>query len=145
VSGGAHHTRKLKAAACLAAALLLLLAPAIASATSIEGGNAFNELSQKAREEEQTTPTTATGETGTTTEAKNSKKTIFIGAGVAIVLLVGIGSVIVRDARRVAPAGDVAEVEARAARDTAVQMRNRRAKAKAAKQQRKKNLKKQKR
>jgi hypothetical protein len=124
--------------------VLLLAVPAIgvsvANAGSIEG-NSFNELSQKAQAEEQTTSTAATTETGTT-ETKNSKTTIFIAVGAALVLLVGIAYVIVRDARRVAPATDPAEIEARAVRDNAVQMRARRAKAKAARQQRKKNLKK---
>lgn len=139
--------RKLKSHACLPAALALLaflsVGAPVAAASSIEGGNSFNELSQKAQAEGQTTSTATTSETGTSTsEAKNSKSTIFIAVGIAVVLLVGIAYVIVRDARRVAPAGDVAEIEARAARDNAVQMRNRRAKAKAARQQRKKNLKK---
>jgi uncharacterized protein HemX len=138
--------RKLSRAYLPAALVLLALlsvgAP-VAAASSIEGGNSFNELSQKAQSEEPTTSTATTSETATSTsEAKNSRSTIFIGGAIALVLLVGIGYVIVRDARRVAPAGDVAEIEARAARDNAVQMRNRRAKAKAARQQRKKNLKK---
>jgi ABC-type Fe3+ transport system permease subunit len=151
VSGRAHRTpRDLKTVLCLLAAVLLLAVPtvgvSVAGASSIEGGNAFNELSQKAQAEEQTTSTatttTTTGETESTTEAKNSQTTIFIAVGVALVLLVGIAYVIVRDARRVAPATDPAEMEARVVRDNAVQMRARRAKAKAARQQRKKNLKK---
>lgn len=131
---------------CLLAAVSLLAVPtvgvSVASASSVEGGNSFNELSQKAQSEEQTTSTATTTETGTTAETKNSQTTIFIAVGVALVLLVGIAYVIVRDARRVAPATDPAEIEARAVRDNAVQMRARRAKAKAARQQRKKNLKK---
>lgn len=146
VSGGAHRTpRDLKAVLCLLAAVLLLAIPAIgvsvANAGSIEG-NSFNELSQKAQAEEQTTSTATTPETGTTAETKNSQTTIFIAVGAALVLLVGIAYVIVRDARRVAPATDPAEIEARAVRDNAAQMRARRAKAKAASKQRKKNLKK---
>jgi len=110
-----------------------------AFAASVEGGNAFNELSSKAQEQE-TTASTASTTTGTESEAHNSNKTIFIGIGAAIVLLVAIGSVIVRDARRVAPAGASEELaEARAARDNAARLRNRRAKAKAARTQRKKN------
>lgn len=149
VSGRAHRTpRDLTTVLCLLATLVLLAVPTIgvsvAGATPVEGGNSFNELAQKAQAEEQatSTATTTNGETGTTTETKNSQTTIFIAVGVALVLLVGIAYVIVRDARRVAPAGDVAEIEARAVRDNAVQMRNRRAKTKAARQQRKKNLKK---
>ena len=47
--------------------------------------------------------------------------------------------VIVRDARRVAPANEADVIEARSAHDTAVRLRKRRAKAKAARQQRKRN------
>jgi hypothetical protein len=111
-----------------------------ALAASVEGGNSFSELSRKAQEQEQTTTTTeSTSSTGTTKETRNSKKTILIGIAAAIVLLVGIASVIVRDARRRAPAEDPADIEARVNRDLALQQRKRRAKAKAARQQRKRN------
>ena len=50
-----------------------------------------------------------------------------------------IAVVIVRDARRVAPAGDPESVERGLARDSAARLRKRRAKAKAARQQRKRN------
>jgi len=53
--------------------------------------------------------------------------------------LVGIALVIARDARRVAPAGDAQLSEARSARDTAARVRRRRAQAKAARRQRKRN------
>jgi hypothetical protein len=109
-----------------------------AGAASVEGGNAFNELSRKAQEP--TTPTTTTtATTGTTAEAKNSNSVIFIGLGAAVALLVGIGFVIVRDARRVAPAGAEDTVEGGSGRDMAARHRRRRAKAKAARAQRKKN------
>lgn len=127
------------------AALLLVLAmlaggtvgAPVALGAGIEGGNSFNELSSKAQEEENTTSTAAT--TGTATEAHNSNETIFIGLGAAAVLLLGIAYVIVRDARRVAPAGADDIGEGRPARDRAVQHRKRRQKAKAAKAQRKKH------
>ena len=55
-------------------------------------------------------------------------------------LLSGIAFVIARDARRVAPATDADLAEARVRRrDPAVTLRKRRAKAKAARQQRKRN------
>ena len=56
-------------------------------------------------------------------------------------LLVGIAFVIVRDARRVAPAGrdSISDREARAETRSGVRQRKRRAKAKAARQQRKRN------
>jgi uncharacterized protein HemX len=110
----------------------------VAVAANVEGGNAFSELSSKAQEQENTT-STATSTAATETETKNSSKTLLIGIVAAVVLLVGIAVVIVRDARRVAPAGAVEMAEASSARDPAVRRRNRRAKAKAARAQRKKN------
>ena len=70
----------------------------------------------------------------------NSQKTILIAIVAAVVLLSGIAFVIARDARRVAPATD-ADLGRRTVRgrDPAVTMRKRRAKAKAARQQRKRN------
>jgi hypothetical protein len=129
---------------CAAALLLVLtcfaLSPAAALATSIEGGNAFNELAQKAQE---TTPTSTEATTSTSGETKessgSSNKTIFIGVAAAAVVLLAVAFVIVRDARRVAPAGPEDFSEARASRDAAARHRNRRAKARAARRQRKKN------
>jgi uncharacterized protein HemX len=109
----------------------------VALAAGAGTGNALSELTKEE-------PTTSTATTATTSETKtsepsNSGRTILIATAVAIVLLCGIAFVIVRDARRVAPAGDADLVEDRASRDTAVLMRKRRAKAKAARQQRKRN------
>jgi hypothetical protein len=111
--------------------------PAIA-VTSVEGGSAFNELSQKAQEQE-TTKSTETQTVTAPKETRNSKSTIAIGIGAAIVLLLAIAGVIIRDAHRRAPADDPADIEARVNHDLAMQQRKRRAKAKAARQQRKRN------
>lgn len=108
------------------------------SSASPGNGNAFNELSNGGQAEE-STQTQKKETNGSTGQTSNSKKTIFIGIGAAVVLLVAIASVIVRDARRVAPAGDGPLGEAGSARDTAAALRKRRAKAKAAKRQRKRN------
>jgi hypothetical protein len=62
-----------------------------------------------------------------------------IAAGAAIILLCGIGFVIVRDARRVAPAAEFEAAAGRSARDNAARQAKRRAQAKAARQQRKRN------
>jgi hypothetical protein len=133
--------RSLRTRACLLAASALLAGGLVgapqASATSIEGGNSFNELSEKAQQE-QTTPTEAQT-TGTTKATSNSTKTVGIAIGAAVVLLLAIAFVIVRDARRVAPAGAEELTEGSRARDAAARRRNSRAKAKAARQQRKKN------
>ncbi len=115
---------------------------ALAAAGSVEGGSSFNELSRKAQETEATT-TTATEKTTETAskEVKNSDKTLLIGFGAAVVLILAIAFVIMRDARRHTPLDemDPAELEAKANRDLAIRQRKRRAKAKAARQQRKRN------
>jgi len=116
-----------------------LLAPAGAAASSIEGGNSFSELSQKAQEEEpRSTSKTSTTSTESS-ESHNSSKTLLVGLGAAVVLLLAIGVVIVRDARHVAPAGAEDFTEGKRASDRVARRRNRRAKAKAARRQRKKN------
>ncbi len=135
-----HRSRRCAALlASLALACGGLLLPAAASAAeSLEGRNSFNELSEKA--EQETTPAETTSTTKTEeSEAHNSSKTILIAAGAAIVLLAGIGFVIVRDARRVAPAGAEDLVDGKRGDDPAARHRKRRAKAKAARRQRKKN------
>jgi hypothetical protein len=107
--------------------------------TTPEGanGNAFNELSQGGGEPE--TQTQSTGNRIATTPPKNSKKTVLVIVIAALAVLVAIAFVIVRDARRVAPAGDPQLAEARSAHDSAATLRKRRARAKAARQARKRN------
>ncbi len=119
--------------------VLLSLACALAPAALAVGGSgesgAFNELSQGGSQEATTTQKTET--TGSTGSTSNSKKTVVIALGAAIALLLAIAFVIVRDARRVAPATDPQVAEARSAHDSAAALRKRRAKAKAARRQRK--------
>ncbi len=128
------------ALACVLLALAGAAAPG-AGATSVEGGNSFNELSQKAQETTSTAATTTTSTTGSSSASKNSNSNsiIFIGIGAAVVLLLGIGFVIVRDARRVAPAGAEDLIDGRSGKDNTRRHANRRQKAKAARRQRKKN------
>jgi hypothetical protein len=126
--------------ACLLLAVPLLGPPtALAAGEGIDGGS-FNELSKATQEAQTQTQTTKTT-TARTSESSstNSHTVIWLGVGVAIALLCAIGFLIARDARRVAPAGDADLVEARSGHDTAVRMRKRRAKARAARQQRKRN------
>ena len=132
------RTRLARLCACVV--LLLALGGPIASTALAAGGSvnsegAFNQLSEAATKE--TTQTQKTETTGTTEKTSNSKKTIIIALVAAVVLLSAIAYVIVRDARRVAPAGDPQLAEARSAQDHAVALRKRRAKAKAARRQRK--------
>ena len=90
------------ACALLALAFTGASAP-VAPAAGSEGG-AFNELSEAAQKE--STQTQKTETTGSTAPTSNSKKTIIIAIVAAFALLIAIAFVIVRDARRVAPAGD---------------------------------------
>ena len=123
--------------ALLAVLLLAPATPAARAAGNIEGGNAFSELSQKAQEEPATTETT--NGTATKEEARNNSKTLLIGIGVAVALLLAVAYVIVRDARRAAPVGAEDMFERRKGHDAAARRRKRRAKAKAAKAQRKRH------
>ncbi len=132
------RTRLARLCAC-AVLLLAFTGPAASTSLAASGPagseGAFNQLSEAATKE--STQTQKTETTGTTEKTSNSKKTIIIALVAAVVLLSAIAYVIVRDARRVAPAGEPQLVEARSAHDQAAQLRKRRAKAKAARRQRK--------
>ncbi|HWX75512.1 MAG TPA: hypothetical protein VNZ05_09405 [Solirubrobacteraceae bacterium] len=112
-------------------------APAALAAGQISPGNSFNELvkSQPETTTQRTTRTQASESGGTS----NAKILLFVGFVAAAVLLGGIAFLIVRDARRVAPAGDADLVEGRTRSDAAARVRRRRAQAKAARRQRKRN------
>ena len=105
------------------------------------GEDAFSELAGKAQEPTPTTPTRTTASTAATesTSSSNSGTLIVLAIGAAIVLLVGIGYAIFRDARKVAPAGDAQLAEVSGTRRPASRLHKRRAQAKAAKRQRKRN------
>jgi hypothetical protein len=119
---------------------LALVAPASAPA-ALGGGNSFSELTEGKTETTPTTETTATTATTSTASTSNSKGTILIAGAAALLLLCGIAFLIVRDARSVAPAGDGLLGKGGSGHDTAAMMRKRRAKAKAARRQRKQNIK----
>jgi WXG100 protein secretion system (Wss), protein EssA len=128
--------------ACLAVLMALgvcLAGAPTAGAAEISGGNALDELTKS--EPEATTAATTTTTAVKEEEESNSKSSavIYAAIGGAILLLGGIVFVIMRDVRRVAPAGDLEVAEATVAHDTALRVRRRRAKAKAARQQRKRN------
>jgi beta-lactamase regulating signal transducer with metallopeptidase domain len=136
------HRRPLNRLASLSLVLLLTLAvvalsaPAAPAATG--GGNAFNELTES-QSEAAKTATTATTSRVSTPESTNSQTVIILALAAAVLLLVGIAFVIARDARKVAPAGDPELTAGIASRDWAARQRKRRAKAKAARHQRKRN------
>jgi ABC-type Fe3+ transport system permease subunit len=126
---------------CVCAALALAIGgivPVVAlSAAGEAGSGAFNELSERAQQQE--TTTTETAATTPKESTSNSKTVVMLALVAAVLVLVAIAFVIVRDARKRSIARDGPVGEPRPARDPAVQMRKRRAKAKAARQQRKRN------
>jgi hypothetical protein len=121
----------------LTLAVFALSSPA-ALAASPTGGNAFNELTE-GHSEPAKTATTSTSSNASSTSTTNSQTVIILALVAAVLLLVGIAFVIARDARKVAPAGDPELTAGIASRDWAARQRKRRAKAKAARQQRKRN------
>jgi hypothetical protein len=124
---------------CLCAVLALALAAPATTLAAVGGSGAFSELTEGQTE---TTPTQTTATTATT-EATTSKSSgvLLIAGAAAVLLLGGIAFLIMRDARSVAPAGDGLLGKGGSGHDTAAMMRKRRAKAKAARQQRKQNIK----
>jgi len=137
--GGLQFPCKRAATVCVCALLALTLVGAhapVAISAGIGGGNALNELTQGGQETT-TTPTTAT--TAKTESSSNSSKVVILALVAAVALLVGIAYVIVRDARRVAPVPEGQLAEGGSARDSAARLQQRRAKAKAARRQRKRN------
>jgi hypothetical protein len=120
----------------LALSLALISAP-VAIAAGLGGGSSFNELTKS--EPEATRTRTTAQPTTESSSTSNSKVLLFAGGAAAVVLLGGIAYFILRDARRVAPAGDAQLTEARSRSDAAARARRRRARAKAARQQRKRN------
>jgi len=107
---------------------------------ALGGSSAFSELTEgQTQTETAATPTTATGTTAESTS--NSSGVLLIAGAAALLLLGGIAFLIMRDARSVAPAGDGLLGKGGSGHDTAAMMRKRRAKAKAARKQRKQNIK----
>ena len=100
---------------------------------------AINELRGKVQQETTPTQTTPTTPSTESSSSSNTGTLIVLATGVAIVLLVGIGYLIFRDARKVAPAGDAQLAEVTGTRRPATRLHKRRAQAKAARRQRKRN------
>ena len=125
---------------CSVAILAVVAGPGFAA--GVNSSKSFSELAQGGSGGEEVTQakttTTATTSATRSESTTNSQTLILVAIGAAVVLLAGIAFVIVRDARRVAPAvdGDVAEVQSG---HNPAAMARRRAKAKAARRQRKRN------
>ena len=133
--------RRLTRACALWLAVVLALAAAPVSAAVAAGfneGGALGKLTEGQETETSTTSTAAT--TNKSSESGTSSTVLIVVVGAAAVLLAGVAFVIIRDARRVAPATDVDFAKGGAsARHTEAALRRRRAKAKAARRQRKRN------
>ena len=114
---------------------------ALAHAEGSLGGSSLTEQAESQAQKSTTTTRTGTTSTESTSSSSNTGSIELLGTIIAVALLIGIGFVIVRDARRRAPVSDedLDAAEARVQHDRAARMQRRRAKSKAAKQQRKKN------
>jgi hypothetical protein len=131
-------SRRLASLCACAILALALAAPATTLAAAVGGSNAFSELTEGQTE---TTPTTTETTAKTETTPSNSGGVLLIAGVAAVLLLGGIAFLIMRDAHNVAPAGDGLLGKGGSGHDTAAMMRKRRAKAKAARRQRKQNIK----
>jgi hypothetical protein len=130
---------------CAVAALVpaAVCAP-FAVAASAGSGGAFSELTQGGKGASTGTAPTRTATTkestaSTSTSNANTSSVLVLGLAAAGALIAGIAFMILRDARRVAPVPDGQLAGGRPARDVAAMMRKRRAKAKAARRQRRRN------
>ncbi len=143
---GRRWTRDARVLCCLCALAALLgvgLRAPVARAASVGGGSAFSELTEGGAETSSTATTASTAATessASTSSNSNTGTVLVLGLIAAVGLIGGIAFLIMRDAHRVAPVpdGQVGGM-GRSARDPAVTMRKRRAKAKAARRQRKRN------
>ncbi len=140
-----HHRSPGRSARAWLVAVALVLALVAASApplhaATLGNGGALNRLTEEPPETTSTAKT-ATSSASSEKSGSNTQKVILLATVAAVALLVGIAFVIIRDARRMAPAGEVdLELSERSAEhDAAVRLRKRRAKAKAARQQRRRN------
>ena len=133
--------RWLSVCACALMASLALavpLAPAAIAAGLNEG--AVSQLTEGGGEEETSaTSTAASTKTASSSSSSTSSTVLIVVVGAAVVLLSGVAFVIMRDARRVPPATDVEFAQGSVSRHSEAAMRRRRAKAKAARKQRKRN------
>lgn len=137
----ARSLRHTSLALCVAFALLLASAGVPVLAHAELASNSLTELANKAQQEEEakTTATTPANGKQETSSSGIPTSIAVLGAGAMLALLGGIAFVIIRDARSVAPVAESAAGPVGGSRHSEAHMRKRRAKAKAARQQRKRN------
>lgn len=129
--------RRIALTLSLGAALLGGVAP-VAAAAAGAGANLVQEAEKAGQEEAtKTTTTAATTTSSETSGGSGVNVTLILGLVAAVVLLGGIAFVIVRDARSVAPVPDGPPTPG--SRNPEARLRKRRAQAKAARRQRKRN------
>jgi hypothetical protein len=131
---------RLRASMCLLCLVALLgfgatAAPMAGAASSLGESGSLSKLAEEQPEEEAKTTSTSAA----SSEPRNSSTLLLLGIGAAAVLLIGIVYLIMRDVRGVVPATEVDLLDGSATRRSEAAMRKRRAKAKAARQQRKRN------
>jgi len=121
---------------CTALVLAICVQAVPVAGAAVGAGSSFSELT-----EAQQTSTTAVATAATTegSSSGNSTGVIVIALIAAVILLMVIAFVIIRDARRRAPVSETELTGGTSARDQAARLRARRAKAKAARRQRKRN------
>lgn len=114
--------------------------PAIARAEL--SSSPLGQLATKAQQEEESAAATTASEPTSEKRASESAlpgPLVLLGIGAAVVLLLGIAFVIVRDARSAAPVTEGALSSGGGSRNAEARLRKRRAQAKAARRQRKRN------
>jgi uncharacterized protein HemX len=124
--------------ACLCALLLALALGAYPPLAQAKVSNPFPGLTVPQETEETRPAKTTTAPTSSSSGSSTSNNVIVVGIVIAVVLIGAIAFYIMRDARSVAPVADPFE-EGRSRPDRAARLRKRRAKAKQARQQRKRN------
>ena len=131
--------RALGRIACLCALLLALSVGVYPGPAQAEISNPFPGITTPHESERETgAAKTTTTPTSSSSGSSTSNNVILVGIVIAVVLIGAIALYIMRDARSVAPVADPFE-EGRSRPDRAARLRKRRAKAKEARQQRKRN------
>lgn len=124
--------------ACLCALLLGLWLGVYPGLAHAEVSNPFPGVTAPHETESQTATTKTTAASSSSSGSSSNSDVILVGIVIAVVLIGAIAYFIMRDARSVAPVADPFE-EGRSRPDRAARLRKRRAKAKQAREQRKRN------
>ena len=130
--------RVLGRVACLGALLLALSLSVHPARAAAEVSNPFPGVTTPQESETGAAKTQTTATSSSSGSSSDTTDLVLLGIAIAVILIGAIAYFIMRDARSVAPVADPFE-EGRSRPDRAAQLRKRRAKAKEARQQRKRN------